>query len=142
MISSFSQLQGRSKEGRPLKTVVLQNITELRTCEIELSQKQKILDDAIEQQENLREFFDNCPTMMGIIQLTDDGKIFVKYTNPATQEYYRKSYGSNIYEKEFNEEQLWIRKYLESKRSGRPVYFESPKTFQNTNKGKLNKKKL
>ena len=101
------------------------DITDLRLCEIELENRQKILNEAIENQENLRVLFDNFPTMMGIVEITDEEKIREIITNPMTTEYNKKRKTFTIDEKE-KEDDFWISKYRESKRLGRPVYFEMP----------------
>ena len=103
------------------------DITDLRLCEIELERRAKILDEEIEKQENLRALFDNCPTMMGIIELVDQN-IIVKLANPAAQEYHQMIYGRSIYENKFTEEEIeiWRSNYLKCSKLEKPIYFEMP----------------
>ena len=61
-----------------------------------MKQKQKILDEALERQESLGHFFDNCPNLMGITEVKDvdgDYKISVKLSNPATFKLHEQLYG-------------------------------------------------
>ena len=119
---------GRSKEGRPLKAVISYDITDLRKCEIELDRKQKILEEAMEKQEYLIQFFENCPTMMGISELNAEGKITVKLANESTDKVYKitKRRGNYLFDgSDTEEEKLWKSKLLESKTTNKPVYFET-----------------
>ena len=119
--------KGKSKEGRPLKAVVSYDITDLRIYEIELEKKQKILEDTLEKQEYLVQFFDNCPTMMGITEMDENGKLMVKLANASTEKFYIKGHGDSIFSGNYFDEDLRIfrSKFSESRTTGNPVYFET-----------------
>ena len=89
---------GRSKEGRPIKVMIGEDITRLRTVEIELEQKQKKLDDALEKQEYLGQFFNQCPNLKGICELNEnDHQLVLKLANPAALAYSERTNGKYIH---------------------------------------------
>ncbi len=91
----------------------------------------KLADEALFQSEStLRTFYESAPMMMGVIELTDEGKLIHIYDNPATARFF-----SVPYEDTKNKPadalgapaeaiQEWVARYRQSRQEHRPVRFE------------------
>jgi PAS domain S-box-containing protein len=96
----------------------------------DITERKRWQETLFESEATLRSIYESSPLLMGVVELTEDDKIFHIYDNPATARFFNVEYKGT---KNRTAEELgapsdaideWLVRYRQSQQQGKPVRFE------------------